>query len=106
VTNEILDRSDVVRQLLGKREAQAHQPRDSLAQCAVEPLDRVGVTGAFGADLVLGGRDDALIRLPVIGREGCLLTVHRRETLPQLAGAMGSDQKVTLGLWKRGATRV
>jgi hypothetical protein len=43
VANEILERSHVIRQPLGKREAQAHEPRDSLAQGAVEPLDRIGL---------------------------------------------------------------
>jgi hypothetical protein len=48
VTEEGSDRPDVILHFFGECERATHEPRDSLPECVVEPLDVVGLAGVFG----------------------------------------------------------
>jgi hypothetical protein len=45
VADEILDRTDVMRQFLGERQRSEDPRRDALPQCAIEALDAIGFPG-------------------------------------------------------------
>ena len=85
MADEILDRPDVVRQILRERERLAYQPRDPLPQRTVKPLDAARQPRPLAAGYVPLGRDDALVRLPVGAVEGRPPPIKVRDSLPQLA---------------------
>jgi hypothetical protein len=58
-----------------------------LAQGVVESLDVVSVAGELGERVMLSSRNHSSIGSMVVGIEGCLLTLHRRNVRPQLLGA-------------------
>jgi hypothetical protein len=56
VTDEVADRPDVILHLLRECQSAAHQPREPLPECIIEPLDKaaarvtviVGLSGFMG----------------------------------------------------------
>ena len=66
VANEILDGTNVIRQLLGKRKRLADQPRDPLSQRAVESLDVIGYPLSLFDDPMLLFGNDTFVGLPSI----------------------------------------
>ena len=88
MANEILNRADVICQLLGKRERLPDQSRDPLSQGTVESLDVIGDAPLFIDDLMLMVWNDFLIRTPAIGIERGVLPVALGYGLPKCFGTL------------------
>ena len=88
MANEILNRADVICQLLGKQERLPDQSRDLLSQGTVESLDVIGDAPLFIDDLMLMVWNDFLIRTPAIGIERGVLQVALGYGLPKRFGAL------------------
>ena len=88
MADEILDSTDMVGQLFGKRQGFAHQTRDALPQRVIEALDVIGFPGVLRDGFVLGWWHHALVGLIVIRMEYSLLVVLYGDIGPQLFGAV------------------
>src|SRR5262245_19398144 len=86
--NEILDRTDVMRQFFGERESLTHQTGDTLPQGIVEPLDVIGFACFLGDGLVPLRRNHAGVGVISIRMEGGLFTVDHRNLGPQRFGTV------------------
>jgi hypothetical protein len=88
VADEILDGTDVVGQLFGKRQGFAHQTGNALSQGIVETFNVIGFPSVLGDGLVSSRWDYALIGVIVIRMEPGLFTVHHRDLGPQRCGTV------------------
>ena len=88
MANEILDRADVICQLLGKRERFPDQSRDPLSQGTVESPDVIGDAPLFIDDPMLMIWNAPLICTPAIGIERGVLTVALGYGLPKHFGTL------------------
>ena len=75
VADEQLDGTDMVRELLGKRQRFTHQTGHALAQCVVEALDVIRFPRKLGDRAVLCRRNHLLIHDILICIKRGLLTV-------------------------------
>ena len=76
MADEILDGTDMVGQLFGKREGFAHQTGNALSQGIVETFNVIGFPGFLCDSLVSNRWDHALIGLLLIRLERDLFTIH------------------------------
>src|SRR5215213_1512025 len=72
---------------LRERQRLANEPRQSLAQSVVPPLDARGEAALFTRRGVLLGGDDRGVSLPEVG-EAVALAVHGRDAPPELAATL------------------
>jgi len=75
VANEVLYRTNVIRQFLGKRERFSDQTRHPLSQRAVESFDMIGYPLLLLDDPMLLCFNHTLIRTPAIGIKHSMLPV-------------------------------
>ena len=85
MANEILNGTDVVVQLFGKRQRTAYQSRYPLPQGVIEAFDVIGLASFFVDRSVLGSGDDAFIHHILIRMKRRLLAVRHRQAQSFLA---------------------
>ena len=76
MADEVLDCTDVVFQLFGKRKRLSDQPRNSLSQGAVESLNMIGDAPLLVDDPMLLFGNHTHIGTPTIGIEPGMLAVE------------------------------
>ncbi len=85
--NEIPDRPNMIRQLLGERQRLPNKPAAALAERVVEAFKQARLPGCFTNRLVARGGKDRGIGTPEIGVTDGTLAVHGWERLPQTTRA-------------------
>jgi hypothetical protein len=88
VVNEIPDRTNMIRQLLRKRQGFAHQTRTALTERVVEAFNVSGLTTGFINGLMPFGGQNAGIGLQKVGLANGPLPVVRWERIPQILGGL------------------
>lgn len=76
VTDAILDRTDVLDELLGKRQRPANQAGHPLPYRVVETLHVMGFAGQRADRLLLGGRNHTCVSHILLGMQRRLFTVR------------------------------
>ena len=75
MTNEVLDGTDVMRQLLREREGLTHETRHALSQGIVEAFDVIGFPGVLRDGAMLLRWDDPFIDRILVRMEHCPFTI-------------------------------
>ncbi len=88
VVNEIPDRPNMLRRLLGERQRLPNKSAAALAERVVESFKQARLPGCFTNRLVALGRQDRGIGTPEIGVTDGTLAVHGWERLPQTTCAV------------------
>ena len=90
MANEILDGSDMVGQLFGRRQGFARQPGNTLPQGVVEAFNMIGFPGFLRNGSVPLRRNHTWVDFILICMEGSLFTVHQEDLGPRLFGAVST----------------
>jgi hypothetical protein len=90
VTDEELYGTNMVRELLGKRQCLTYQAGNVLSQRVVEALDVISCAGQFADRPVLRGRNHPFVHRVLIGVKRGVLTVRFRNLRPQSLGTLAA----------------
>jgi hypothetical protein len=88
MTDEHLDGTNTMSELLGEGQRVTYQTGNALAQRVVEPLDVIGFTGQLADRLVLGGGNYPCVHHILIGVKRGGLTIDLRNLCPQSLGTL------------------
>lgn len=88
--NEEPDSTDVIGQLLGKGQRFPGEMSKPLTQGVVQTFDVAGLASAFGDDPMTLARQDAHVRLPIIGVTDGTLMVDRWHLRPEGFGTFSA----------------
>jgi hypothetical protein len=89
MANEMLDSTDVMRQLFGEREGLTHQTRNTLPQSIVEALDVIGFACFLCNGFVPVRRDHSRVGVILIRMKRGLFPVYQRNLGPEFLRALG-----------------